>query len=127
TKSELVSRISQKDPDELMPPLKSGKRLSREQIDLLRHWVEQGAPYATHWAYVKPVRPKLPAINNKTWPGNPIDYFILARLEKEGLTPSPAADRYALIRRVSLDLTGLPPTLEEVDQFVNDQKADAYE
>ena len=126
-RSELVARVSQKDPDEVMPPIKSGKKLSPEQIELLRNWVQQGAPYATHWAYVKPVRPPLPAIRNKAWARNPVDYFILARLEKEALSPNPEADRYALIRRLALDLTGLPPTLEEVDQFVKDARAQAYE
>src|SRR6185369_7094537 len=110
-----------------MPPPKSGKKLTPRQIELLTRWIEQGAHYAPHWAYVKPVRPPLPATRNRSWPRNGIDWFILARLEREGLKPSPEADRYALIRRVSLDLTGLPPTLEEVDQFVKDRNAGAYE
>ena len=126
-KSKLVERITAGDPDDRMPPLKSGKKLTQRQIELLRRWVEQGAPYATHWAYVKPVRSPLPRVQNKNWPRNDIDYFLLARLEKEGFKPSPEADRYALIRRVSLDLTGLPPSLEEVDQFVKDRRVGAYE
>src|SRR5207249_474110 len=113
-KSQMVARITATDPDDRMPPLKSGKKLSPEQIELLRRWIAQGAPYAAHWSYIKPVRPPLPAIRNKSWPRNPIDSFILSRLERERLTPSPEADRYTLIRRVSLDLTGLPPSLEEV-------------
>ena len=126
-KSQMVARITATDPDDRMPPLKSGKKLSSEQIDLLRRWIAQGAPYAGHWSYIKPVRPALPAVRNKSWPRNPIDSFILSRLERERLTPSPEADRYTLIRRVSLDLTGLPPSLEEVDAFVKDRRAGAYE
>ena len=126
-KSKLVERTSSTDPDELMPPVKSGKKLTQKQIELLRNWVGQGAPYAAHWAYVKPMRPALPKVQNKAWPRNPIDYFILARLEREKLKPSPEADRYTLIRRASLDLTGLSPTLAEVDQFVMDRSPNAYE
>ena len=87
------------------------------------HWIAQGAPYAVHWAYVKPLRPALPAVRDSKWPRNPIDAFILARLEKEGLVPSPPADRRTLIRRVSLDLTGLPPTIEEVSRFLADKSS----
>jgi len=126
-KSQLVVRTGSKDADEVMPPPKSGKKLTPKQIELLRRWVEQGAPYATHWSYVKPVRPALPEVQPRKWPRNPIDRFILARLEREGLKPSPEADRQTLIRRVSLDLTGLPPTLDEVDQFVKERSAGAYE
>src|SRR4029077_6384231 len=103
------------------------KTLTPTQIDLLRRWVAEGAPYATHWAYVKPSRPALPPVMRTRWPINALDRFILARLEREGLKPSLAADRYTLIRRVTLDLTGLPPTPEEVDRFVNDRSSRAYE
>src|SRR5262249_6610508 len=113
--------------DDKMPPPESGKRLSTREIGLLRGWIAQGAVYATHWSYVKPRRVALPAVRNKVWPKTAIDYFILARLEREGLEPSAAADRYAMIRRAALDLTGLPPTLEEVDSFVKDPNSDAYE
>jgi mono/diheme cytochrome c family protein len=126
-KSELVARITATDPDDRMPPLKSGKKLDAKQIELLRRWIGEGARYATHWAYVKPERPALPLVRNKRWARNAVDRFILARLEKEGLHPSAAADQYTLIRRVSLDLTGLPPTLEEVDQFVRDKNLNAYD
>jgi len=126
-KSQMISRISTSDLDDRMPPIKSGKTLTPTQIDLLRRWVAEGAPYATHWAYVKPVRPALPSVKRTRWPLNPIDRFILARLEREGLKPSLSADRYTLIRRVSLDLTGLPPTPEEVDSFVKDRHPRAYE
>jgi len=125
-KSELITRVTTTDDDDRMPPLKTGKKLIPSQIESLRRWIAQGAPYATHWAYVKPVRPALPEVKNKRWTRNPIDYFILGRLEAAGLKPSPRADRYTLIRRVSLDLTGLPPTLDEVDQFVNDRDPCAY-
>jgi hypothetical protein len=126
-KSELVARITAKDPDDRMPPLKTGKTLNAAQIDLLRRWIAQGAPYAVHWAYVKPQRSPLPLVRHKHWPRNPIDYFIMARLELEGLAPSPRADKPTLIRRVSLDLTGLPPTIAEVDLFLQDHSPDAYE
>ncbi|PYJ05801.1 MAG: hypothetical protein DME25_07785, partial [Verrucomicrobia bacterium] len=126
-KSELVARITATDPDDRMPPLKTGKKLSAKQIELLRRWIAEGAPYATHWAYVKPARPELPEVKNKRWLRNPVDRFILARLEREGLKQSPQADRFTLIRRVSLDLTGLPPPPEEVDRFVRDRSPHAYE
>src|ERR1043166_1726422 len=126
-KSELIARITATDLDDRMPPLKTGKKLTATQIETLRRWIAEGAPYATHWAYVKPVRPAWPDVKRKQWCRNPIDSFILARLEREGLKPSPPADRYTLARRVSLDLTGLPPTSEEVDQFVKDRSPRAYE
>jgi len=125
--SELIARITTANEDDRMPPEKTGKTLSPTQIEALRQWIAQGAPYATHWAYIKPARPALPVVRHAKWPQNPIDAFILARLEKEGLTPSPSADRRTLIRRVSLDLTGLPPTLEEADQFLADKHPRAYE
>jgi hypothetical protein len=126
-KSQLVARITAADLDDRMPPVKSGKTLTSTQIELLRRWVAEGATYATHWSYIKPVRSPLPNVRNNHWPLNPIDRFILARLEREGLRPSPAADRYTLIRRASLDLTGLAPTPDEVDRFVKDRSPHAYE
>lgn len=125
--SEVVARILSSDPEEVMPPKNSGKSLTDHEKALLQEWIRQGAPYALHWAYLKPVRPELPKVKNAAWPRTGIDYFLLSRLEAEKLAPSPEADRYTLIRRVSLDLTGLPPTLEEVDAFVNDQDPQAYE
>jgi hypothetical protein len=125
--SELVSRITSIDSTEAMPPKATGKKLSAREIDLLQEWVRQGGKYTGHWSYVKAVRPPLPAIKDSAWPRNEVDHFILARLEREGLKPSPEADRYALVRRVSLDLTGLPPTIEEVDAFVKDTDPKAYE
>ncbi len=110
-----------------MPPPESGKRLTPEQIGLLRRWVAGGAPWKEHWAYLVPERPTLPAVEDKRWPRNPIDRFVLARLEAKGLAPAPEADRTTLIRRVSLDLTGLPPTVEEVDAYLADKTPAAYE
>lgn len=125
--SELVARISSGDEDEVMPPTQHGPRLKGTEVQILRRWVAEGAKYAPHWAYVKPVRAALPSVKEGKWPVNEIDRFILARLEKEGLHPGPEADRYALIRRVSLDLTGLPPTIAEADAFARDARPDAYE
>ncbi len=125
-RSELIARVTAQDPRKRMPPPASGKSLTAAQIDDLRRWITEGAPYAMHWAYVRPVRPPLPAVRHKEWPRTALDYFILNRLEHEGLQPSPPADRRLLIRRVSLDLTGLPPTLGEIEQFVSDTRPDAY-
>ena len=124
--SALLARVTHADADELMPPGKTGKKLTSEQIELLRSWLAQGAPYAAHWSYSKPLQPELPTVKNREWPRNGVDRFILSRLESEGLSPMPEADRSTLIRRVALDLTGLPPTLEEVDQFLSDKSPDAY-
>jgi len=126
-KSELIARITASDPDDRMPPQSTGKRLSTAQVETLRRWIAQGATYAPHWAYVKPGRPRLPEVKAKQWPRNPVDRFVLARLEREKLKPSVRADRLTLIRRVSLDLTGLPPTPEEVSRFLRDSSPQAYE
>ena len=125
--SELIARITTEDSDDLMPPADSGKKLTPEEIEVLKLWIGQGAPYARHWSYVKPERAELPQVRDAAWPRNPIDHFILARLEREGLRPMPEADRHALARRVSLDLTGLPPGLDEADAFVGDAEPGAYE
>ena len=124
--SELVARITAADLDDRMPPAKTGKTLTSTQIELLRRWIAGGAPYAKHWAYVKPVLPAVPEVKDKNWPVNSVDRFILARLENEGLKPSPPAEKSLLIRRVSLDLTGLPPTPEEVERFLKDRSPRAY-
>ncbi len=110
-----------------MPPPRTKKKLTDRQKDLLKRWVAAGAEYQQHWAYIPPVRYDPPAVKDEQWVRNPIDRFILARLESEGLTHSPEADRETLIRRVSIDLTGLPPTPAEVDAFVADKSPDAYE
>ncbi len=125
--SELLIRVSSTDPDTVMPPTGHGKRLTPGQIELITSWVKQGAKFTQHWSYVKPTRPAHPAVKDAKWVRNEIDRFILARLELEGLKPSPEADRLALIRRVSLDLTGLPPTIAEVDAFAKDTSPNAYE
>ncbi len=128
--SELLRRITTSDLDERMPPAGSGKKLEAREIDLLTAWIKQGAPYAKHWSYVKPIRPELPVLSTQysVLPRrNTIDVFLWSRLEREGLKPSPEADRYALARRVSLDLTGLPPSIGEVDAFVKDADPQAYE
>lgn len=125
--SELVQRITSDKSAKIMPPVKSGKKLSKAETDILTRWVKEGAVYAKHWAYVPPVRAELPSVKNGVWAKNTIDRFILARLEKEGRTPMPEADRYALARRLALDLTGLPPTVAEAETFAKDPAADAYE
>jgi hypothetical protein len=125
--SELIRRITSKDADERMPPKGSGRELSASQIEVLSRWVSEGAKWEKHWAFVRPERPDPPAVKNVDWPRTAIDRFILARLEKEGLRPSPETDRVILIRRMSIDLTGLPPTPEEVDQFVRDTSPGAVE
>lgn len=125
--SELIQRITSTDPDDVMPPPKKGDPLSPKEIDLLTRWIDEGASYSMHWAFIKPERPSLPTIKNQAWSENEIDTFILEKLEESGLKPSPPANRHTLIRRLSLDLTGLPPTPTEVAAFVKDPAPDAYE
>ncbi len=126
-KSTLVQRILSDNPDELMPPPKSNRRLSPEQKRRLQQWISEGADYQTHWAFVTPQRPPEPTVQATKWPRNPIDHFILAKLEEVGLSPSPEADRATLIRRLSIDLVGLPPQPEEVDAFLADPDPQAYD
>jgi hypothetical protein len=121
--SEAMRRILTPDKDDHMPPAKSGKQLTPKQIELLRKWIQQGAKWSDHWAFVPPERPPVPGLAVK----NPIDAFIRARLEREGLSPAPEAGRETLLRRLSLDLIGLPPTPEEIDAFLADKSANAYE
>lgn len=125
--SEVVRRITTTDADDVMPPPEEKNPLKPEEVELLRRWIAQGGKYTPHWAWQKPVRPALPTVRRQPWPKNGIDHFILARLEQDGLAPSAMADRYTLIRRLSLDLIGLPPTPAEVDEFVRDSSAVAYE
>ncbi|MCM2372251.1 DUF1553 domain-containing protein [Aporhodopirellula aestuarii] len=125
--SELLERLTTDDEDLRMPPEGKGRAFAPEEVELVRRWIEQGGSYAKHWSYVRPQPPELPEVKNNEWPINDIDRFILARLEAEGLTPSPCADRLTLARRVSLDLTGLPPTWEDANAFANDPRPDAYE
>jgi cytochrome c553 len=116
--SELLRRITTTEPDEQMPPEKSGKRLSDAEVATLRRWVEQGAKWQSHWAYVAPIKREPPRVGDETWPANWIDRFVLARLEREQLKPAPDADRITLIRRLSFDLRGLPPSLAECSPHV---------
>src|SRR5262249_16861047 len=109
--SELIARISSKEPEEVMPPPTAKvPALTPQEIDLFKRWIDQGAKFDVHWAYVKPVRAALPEVKDKNWPRNAIDYFITAKRDAAGLNPAPEADRITLIRRLSFDLTGLPPT-----------------
>jgi len=125
--SELIHRTVGEGEGSRMPPRGKGELLTRDQIALLRAWIDQGAKYEEHWAFVKPVQPALPAVKNKDWPRNGIDHFTLARLEQERLLPSPEAEPLVLLRRASLDLTGLPPTLKDIDDFLADKAPGAYE
>jgi mono/diheme cytochrome c family protein len=125
--SELIARVTEEDETLRMPPKKTGNRLTPAEVDILRRWVEEGAAYARHWALIAPEALPLPKVRDTAWPRNGIDFWILQRLEKEGLKPSPEADGYTLLRRASLDLRGLPPTPEEVDRFVRDKAPGAYE
>jgi len=125
--SALVKRIFSSDPDEVMPPKDSNRQLSASEREILKRWISEGADYATHWSFVTPARPAVPETKDQGWAKNDVDRFILARLEAEGLKPSPEAPRELLIRRVTFDLTGLPPTLADIDAFLADQSPDAYE
>ncbi len=125
--SELIRRITAIDPKDRMPPVEAGRQLTPRQIALLRRWIEQGATWQAHWSFIAPTRPALPHVTDSLWSRNAVDPFILARLEKEELQPSIEADRATLIRRVSLDLTGLPPTPAEVEAFLADGSAQSYE
>jgi hypothetical protein len=125
--SPLVERIFSANPKKLMPPAKSHKTLTDAQKDILKRWVAQGAEYQLHWSLIAPQRPELPAVKNTAWVRNPVDRFILAELEKRGLQPAPEADRRTLARRLSFDLTGLPPEPADVEAFVSDPSMNAYE
>ncbi len=125
--SILIKRLSSSDEDERMPPAHSGKTVTPEQQATLHRWIAQGAPYEQHWSFSPPRRQPSPRVENTKWPRNKIDPFILARLEKEGLKPSTEADRRTLIRRVAFDTTGMPPTGDELKQFLSDPSSDAYE
>ena len=125
--SELVRRIFSEDRDEVMPPRKSHRSISLRQKELLRDWINQGAPYAEHWSFLPPKPAALPAVKRPDWPRNPLDFFTLARMEAEGMSPAPEAAKSTLIRRVTLDLTGLPATISEVRDFLADSSDQAYE
>ena len=125
--SELYLRIVSEDDNYQMPPANFNKTLTPEQIEAIKQWITEGSKWEEHWAFTTPVQPTPPTVNKADWVRNPIDAFILARLEKEGLRPAKGADKRTLIRRLSFDLTGLPPTLEEIHLFLNDDSSDAYE
>jgi Protein of unknown function (DUF1553)/Protein of unknown function (DUF1549)/Concanavalin A-like lectin/glucanases superfamily/Planctomycete cytochrome C len=126
-RSEVIRRLTHPEEEERMPPAETGPRLPSSDVALIRQWIQEGAAYQAHWAFLPPTRPVFPSVRGAEWVRNPIDRFVLAKLEKAGLTPSPEADRSALIRRLSFDLTGLPPTLGEVDRYLADESPDAYE
>ena len=120
-------RLISKDPDEKMPPPAPGNEVSAEELVVLRQWISQGAGYEMHWSYVRPTRPDVPKTDLAKRVRNPIDAFVLRKLDQQRLSPSSEATREQLIRRLSLDLTGLPPSPAEVEAFVSDQRRDAYE
>lgn len=124
--SQVMERVLATDPEDVMPPEEAHKPLSKEKIALLRRWIAEGAEYQEHWAFVKPVRETAPPVKDATWPRGPLDRWILAGLERAGLTGGPEADRHALLRRVSFDLTGLPPTPAEIGDFLADSSPQAY-
>ncbi len=125
--SELYQRITAEAVDDRMPPAKSGKSLNATQVELIRRWIVQGAKWQPHWALIPPKRSQVPRVTHQDWVRNPIDAFIVARLEREGLAPSPEAERGILLRRIALDLTGLPPTRAEIEAFERDTEPGAYE
>ena len=126
-RSELLIRIASGDADVRMPPDEATRQLTAEQIDLFARWIKQGANWEEHWSFMQPPRPKLPVVGDLSWPRNGVDFFVLARLEQAGLQPAPPADPITLLRRVTLALTGLPPTIDEIDSFLADETPDAYE
>ena len=123
----LLDRITSDDPELQMPPPASGRKLTRKQIAVLRRWVSQGAPWQKHWAYLVPTRPKVPEGPGFAGVSSPVDRFVLKRMQEQALKPTLAVDRVTLIRRLSLDVTGLPPTPQEVESFLSDQSPNAYE
>ena len=125
--SDLIKRILSDNPSEQMPPPESNLSLTTKEIAILAKWIEQGAEYKPHWSFIKPVKPELPLIKHSNWAKNKLDYFILDRLQREKLHPSERASKETLIRRLSFDLTGLPPSLEQIENFTKDTTAHAYE
>src|SRR5262245_14153728 len=125
--SELVRRITATNPDVRMPPAEAKESLTESEIALVKRWIAEGAKYDTHWAFSAPQRPLLPDTNDAGWSRGSIDRFVFARLVREGLAPSPEATRPTLLRRLTLDLTGFPPTLAQIEAFLADDRPDAYE
>ena len=126
-RSQMYQRITSRDPKMMMPPPESNLALSAYEIELIKRWIKQGAEWKPHWAFISPTKVPLPEVRQKAWPLNPIDHFILARLEQEGIGPSEQARKEKLVRRLSFDLTGLPPGPAAIDRFLADQSPDAYE
>ncbi len=126
-KSEVYLRISSTDTAVVMPPIKSNLKLNESEIGLIRKWIVQGAKYKPHWAFIRPKQHTIPAVENETWSQNEIDNFILEKMEAKGLEPNPPADKERLLKRLSFDLTGLPPSIELQDKFINDNSEQAYE
>ncbi len=127
TESEMIARIHSRDPEMLMPPANAKKSLTEQQKLILEQWIKEGAEFTSHWAYTPPIRPEVPKTKQNAWQKNPIDAFVLKRLEDEQLSPSEEAAPHVWLRRVTLDLTGLPPAIEELDAFENQLKTDAKE
>ncbi len=125
--SKLITRIFSTDPEEMMPPPDSNKKLTSEQKDILKRWIAEGAQYEPHWAYIRPIKAPVPKVKEQKWVKNPIDAFILQQLEAKNWKHSPEADKGTLLRRLSLDLIGMPPTLAELDAFLKDKSPNAYE
>ena len=125
--SEILHRIATDDSDEIMPPPKANKALSKDEISLLTEWIKSGGKYEAHWSFEPISKPALAEVKDLSWGRNPIDTFVLAKLEEANHKPNPEANKRALIRRTGLDLTGLPPTLQEVDEFLRDDSPDAFE
>ncbi len=126
-KSVAWERLNSDDPDMHMPPADSNKELKPNQLALIRAWIEQGADWEGHWAFVPPTKPEVPKVKDVQRVRNPIDAFVLSRLERDGLWASDEADKQRLLRRVTLDLTGLPPTIQEIDDFLADESSGAFE
>ncbi len=125
--SELIARITSDDEGERMPPKSLGRPLSAAEIETLKEWVAQGADWKPHWSFLPPRVAPVPAVKNSSWPRNRLDSYVLARLDSRGLRPAPEASKERLIRRVTFDLTGLPPTLAEIDAFLDDSSPRAYD
>jgi len=126
-KSEIVARITSTDPDVVMPPPRLNKPITPAEAEILKRWIAEGAEYRGHWAFERVTRPAVPDVKDAAWPKTPIDHFVLARLEHEGMHPNPEADKVTLARRLALDLTGLPPVPADVDAFLADTSVEAYE
>ena len=127
SQSEMYRRISSNDTSQRMPPVNSNLTLNQQEVELIKKWIDQGAVYKKHWAFIPPQKPALPSLNDKDWSRNEIDGFVLAKLEQADLQPNQEADKERLLKRVCLDLTGLPPSLALQEKFRNDKSAEAYE